>query len=92
MGILQEKNTGVGCHALLQEIFPTQQSNLGLQHCRWILYCVDHTRVALVEKLLPTEGKKEALTVKDRSCLIKTRNGSREDIGKELVNKTILMH
>ena len=23
MGILQEKNTGVGCHALLQGIFPT---------------------------------------------------------------------
>ena len=24
------RNTGVGCHALLQEIFPTQGSNLGL--------------------------------------------------------------
>ena len=31
------KNTGVGCHALLQEIFPTQGSNPGLPHCRWIL-------------------------------------------------------
>ena len=28
------KNTGVGCHFLLQEIFPTQGSNLGLPHCR----------------------------------------------------------
>ena len=28
------KNTGVGCHALLQEIFPTQGSNLGLLHCK----------------------------------------------------------
>ena len=26
-GILQAKNTGVGCHALLQRIFPTQRSN-----------------------------------------------------------------
>ena len=26
------KNTGVGCHALLQGIFPTQGSNLGLLH------------------------------------------------------------
>ena len=26
------KNTGVGCHALLQEIFPTQGSNPGLPH------------------------------------------------------------
>ena len=28
------KNTGVGCHVLLQGIFPTQGSNPGLQHCR----------------------------------------------------------
>ena len=27
------KNTGVGCHALLQGIFPTQGSNPGLPHC-----------------------------------------------------------
>ena len=32
------KNTGVDCHALLQGIFPTQRSNPGLPHCRWILY------------------------------------------------------
>ena len=32
------KNTGVGCHFLLQGIFPTQGSNLGLPHCRQILY------------------------------------------------------
>ena len=32
------KNTGVGCHALHQGIFPTQGSNRGLLHCRWILY------------------------------------------------------
>ena len=28
------KNTELGCHALLQGIFPTQGSNLGLPHCR----------------------------------------------------------
>ena len=35
------KNTGVGCQALLQEIFPRQWSNqylLQLLHCRQILY------------------------------------------------------
>ena len=32
------KNSGVGCHALLQGIFPTQESNPGLQNCRQILY------------------------------------------------------
>ena len=36
------KYTGVGCHALLQRIFPTQGSNPGLPHCRWILYHLSH--------------------------------------------------
>ena len=31
-------NTGVGCHFLLQGIFPTQGSNLGLPHCRQMPY------------------------------------------------------
>ena len=36
------KNTGVGCHALLQGIFPTQGSNPGLPHRRRILYHLSH--------------------------------------------------
>ena len=32
------KRTGVGCHFLLQMIFPTQGSNPGFLHCRQILY------------------------------------------------------
>ena len=32
------KNTGVCCHSLLQGIFLTQGQNLGLLHCRQILY------------------------------------------------------
>ena len=32
------KNTGVGCHCLLQGIFLTQGSNQRLLHCRQILY------------------------------------------------------
>ena len=32
------KNTTVGCHALLQGIFPSQGSNPGLLHCRQVLY------------------------------------------------------
>ena len=31
-------DTGVGCHSLLQGIFPTQGLNLGFLHCRQILY------------------------------------------------------
>ena len=40
------KNTGVGCHFLLQGIFPAQESNpclLYLQHCRWIPYLLRHS-------------------------------------------------
>ena len=36
------KNTGVGCHFLLQRIFPTQGLNLGLPPCRHTLYCLSH--------------------------------------------------
>ena len=36
------KNTGVGCHFLLQGIFQIQGSNLGLLHCRQILYHMSH--------------------------------------------------
>ena len=32
------QSTGVGSLSLLQGIFPTQGLNLGLLHCRWILY------------------------------------------------------
>ena len=36
------QNTGVGSFSLLQGIFPTQGSNLGLPHCRCILYQLSH--------------------------------------------------
>ena len=36
------KDTGVGCHSLLQGIFPALGLNLGLLHCRQILYCLSH--------------------------------------------------
>ena len=32
------KNTGMGSLSFLQQIFPTQESNQGLLHRRWILY------------------------------------------------------
>ena len=41
-GYSPAKNTGVGCHALLQGIFPTQGSNPGLPHCRQIPYRLSH--------------------------------------------------
>ena len=37
-----DKNTGVGCYALLHRIFPIHGSNLGLLHCRWIPYYLSY--------------------------------------------------
>ena len=50
------RNTGEGSHFLLQGIFPTQESNPGLLHCRQILYHLSH------------QGSSSWLTI----CLIKT--------------------
>ena len=36
------QTTGVGSLSLLQGILPTQGSNPGLLHCRWILYQLSH--------------------------------------------------
>ena len=36
------KNTGMGCHFLLQGIFPTRGLNPGLPCCRQILYSLSH--------------------------------------------------
>ena len=38
----KKKNTGVGCHALPQGIFPTQGLNPGFPHCRQIFSCLSH--------------------------------------------------
>ena len=39
------KNTGVDCHSLLQGIFPTQESNPDLLHCRQIPYHLSYREV-----------------------------------------------
>ena len=42
------KNTGVGCHSLLQGIFLTQGSNMGLLQHTQILYCLRYISIKLV--------------------------------------------
>ena len=52
------KNTGVGCHLLLQEIFLTQGLNprlLCLLHCRQVLYLLSHQGILPNEPLLKTQ-------------------------------------
>ena len=39
-----DQNTEMGSLSLLQGISPTQGSNPGLPHCRWILYKLSHER------------------------------------------------
>ena len=48
------KNTGVGCHTLLQGIFLTQGSNphLSLLYCMWILYSLSHLWSSCLSLLL----------------------------------------
>ena len=46
------KNIGVGSLSLLQQIFPTQESNWGLLHCRWILYQLSYQGSPWSEKAL----------------------------------------
>ena len=41
------KNTGVGSLSLLQGIFPTQESNQGLLHCRQILYQLSYQGISV---------------------------------------------
>ena len=43
--ISPDKISEVGSHSLLLGIFPTQGSNLGLPHCRQILYHLNHRKV-----------------------------------------------
>ena len=53
------KSTGMGCHFLLQGIFPTQGSNLGLLHCGQML-TIWATREALIlQRLKQTRSKHE---------------------------------
>ena len=65
------RNTGVGCHFLLQEIFPTQGSNLGLPYCRQTLYHLSHQEVLVDITITETESWKRLLNVEGRyiSCI-----------------------
>ena len=47
------KNPRVGCHFLLQAIFPTQGLNLGLLNCRQILYRLNHQGAESVIRIYP---------------------------------------
>ena len=69
-GASPSKNTGMGCHTLLQGIFPTHGLNPGLPHCRWIFYCLSYqgsprilewVRLSLLQRLFPTQESNRSL-------------------------------
>ena len=49
---LKIKNTGASSHSLLQGIFVTLSSNLGLLHCRRLLYHLSHEGSPINDKIL----------------------------------------
>ena len=51
------RNSGVGCHSLLQGIFPTQRSNPGLLHCRQILYHLSYQGNTVSYEVLLNSGQ-----------------------------------
>ena len=67
------KNTRVGCHALLQGIFPTQGSNPGLPHWRQILYSLSHQGSPRILKGVPypfSRGSSQPRNWTGVSCII----------------------
>ena len=47
------QNSGVGSLFLLQGIFPIQESNWGLLHCRWILYQLSYQGIPTYPIYIP---------------------------------------
>ena len=55
------QNAGVGCHALLQVTYSTQEFNSGLLHCRWLLYHLSHQASPFTRKPLPNTKSASAM-------------------------------
>ena len=66
------KNTGVGCHSLLQGIFPTQGLNQGVLHHMQILYHLSHrgspTIVCIWPQIVCLPSQVSIYTYTGRNC------------------------
>ena len=63
------KNTGMGCHALLQGIFLTQESNQGLLHYKQILYCLRHQGSPRILEWVAMPSSRGSPQPRDRTCI-----------------------
>ena len=63
------KNTGVDCHFLLQGVFPTQGSNLGLLLCRQMLFRLSHQGTTGLRKKVISKGA-ETLDEIKKECYL----------------------
>ena len=61
------QNTGVGSLSLLQGILPTQGSNPGLAHCRWILYELSHKGSPRILEWVAISFSRESCQPRDQS-------------------------
>ena len=79
------QNTGVGSLSLLQGIFPTQESNPGLPHCRQIPYQPSSPR-GLRSSWLPLPKEQLGIPV-DKNCFHLTRTTALTDGGPHLSSR-----
>ena len=78
------KNTGVGGHSLLQGIFPTQESNPGLLHCRQSLPTEPMSKSSSGEAGEGAQWTRERGQWQEQGL---TLAGLREKIGRERLEK-----
>ena len=84
-GISPGKNTGVGCHFLLQGIFSVQGLNLGLLHCRQILYRLCHQGSGVITRSSLQEEEESAtprlcITLKGEASKPRHWEGERQSV------------
>ena len=79
------KNAGMGCHFLLQGLFPTRGLNLGLLHCGQMLYRLSNQRTKAWRYIIIIQSINK-LTLPRQFILSK----GRVYLGKNLKNKKAL--
>ena len=68
------KNTGVGSLSVLQQIFPTQESNWGLLHYRWILYQLSYHGSPIIDNSIRKTNEVQ--------LLIRPKEGAKRSVEK----------